>query len=82
MPPLEAIQTIIGGGATVLLGVAIWALYSGRVRVGSLTDKREAELKEERDEWKKLAQSFPGEMRRLGDLVEQAIDLLGPRHTK
>jgi hypothetical protein len=79
MPPLETIQTLISGGVAVVLAVGLWGFATGRVRVGSLVDLREQKLTEERDAWKKLALDSTPEIKRLGDLLEQAIDLLG-RH--
>lgn len=76
MPPFETIQAIVGGGSAVLLGIGIWWLATGRGRVGTLVDKEKQELREERDAWKALAQSVTPEIRRLNDLLDQAVQLL------
>jgi len=77
MPPLDTINTILQGGASLILAVGIFGFVTGRVRVGSLTDKREQQLMEERDAWKKLALDSTPEIKRLADLLEQAVELLG-----
>lgn len=79
MPPLDAITQIIQGGVAVVLAIGIFGFVTGRVRVGSLVDKREAQLIEERDAWKTLAYDSTSEIKRLSDLLEQAVDLLGHR---
>lgn len=75
--PIDAISQIIQGGVALVLAVGIFGFVTGRVRVGSLTDKRETQLIEERDAWKKLALESTPEIKRLADLLEQAVELLG-----
>jgi len=77
--PIDAISEVIQGGVALVLAVGIFGFVTGWVRVGSLVDKREAQLIEERDAWKKLALDATPEIKRLGDLLEQALDLLGHR---
>jgi hypothetical protein len=72
----EVVQAISGLGALGFAVIAVWALATGRVRVGSLVD---AEKKEDRDallEWKTLAQSTTPELKRLNDLLGTAVSLL------
>lgn len=76
LPPLDVIQAVIGGGIAGVMGVGIWWLASGRGRVGSLVDKREKELIDERDAWKTLAQTIGPEIKRLNDLLDTAVKLL------
>lgn len=93
MPSLEVVQQISGLGALGLAIIAVWALATGRVRVGSLVDQATAalialyerrlrELGEERDGWKSLAQGTTPELKRLNDLLDTAVKLLlDPRRT-
>lgn len=84
-----------GGTVGLILGlcVAVWAYATGFTRGGSQVDKdkadeavrrdkREAELVAERDDWKTLAQGSTPEIKRLGDLLASAMDLLAKRGIK
>lgn len=77
MPPVDSIAEVIQGGIAVVLAIGIFGFVTGRVRVGTLVDKRESQLIEERDAWKKLALDTTPEIKRLADLLEQAVELLG-----
>lgn len=86
MVPLDPIQAIIGLGVSGVLAVGIWALATGRVRVGSLVEADKAaeairlkEVKDERDSWKALAQAATIEFKRYNDLLDSAIKLLSDR---
>lgn len=78
---------IIFAAAILVIGLPF---YTGRVRVGSLVDKnderrdkREAELKEERDAALSLASGFTPELKRLNDLLGTAVNLLlDPRRSE
>lgn len=87
MPPLDPIQAIIGLGVSGVLAVGIWALGTGRVRVGSLVDKamevvvaqyekRLTEVTGERNDWRTVAQGATPELKRLNDLLDTAVKLL------
>ena len=87
MPTIEVLQGIAGLGALGITLIGIWALGTGRVRVGFLVDrameqliaiyeKRLAEQKEESDGWQDLAQAATPELKRLNDLLEVAVKLL------
>ena len=77
MPPIEVLLGT--GGLAVAASFAVVALWRNHIE-----QDRQAILRliEERDGWKKLALDSTPEIRRLGDLLEQAIDLLGHRAAK
>jgi hypothetical protein len=86
----EVVQAISGLGALGFAVIAVWALATGRVRVGSLVDKamdivvaffekQYAEMKEERDGWRTLALGTTPELKRLNDLLDTAVRLLVDR---
>lgn len=94
---MDALAQQIAAGGTVglILGliVVVWALATGYARNGARVDKdaikeaerrdkREAELVAERDGWKALAQGSTPEIKRLGDLLQSAMDLLARRGIK
>jgi hypothetical protein len=70
---IDAISKIgIVGGAIFIVALFI----RGILRSGSLVDQEKQDLKEERDEWKALAQAFTPELKRLNDLLDTAVKLL------
>jgi len=86
----ELVQAISGLGALGFAIIAVWALGTGRVRVGTLVDKandelaamfekRLAEVAKERDDWKTLALTATPELKRLNDLLETSVRLLMAR---
>src|SRR5690348_1817321 len=96
--PADVAAAIDVLGKLGLIGIAFAAailviglpFYTGRVRVGSLVDKsdaqrdkRELELKEERDAALALASGFTPELKRLNDLLGTAVNLLlDPRRSE
>lgn len=77
MPPIEVL--LGAGGLAVASCAAVVALWRNHIE-----QDRQAILqwREERDGWKKLALDSTPEIKRLGDLLEQAISLLGHRAAK
>lgn len=97
MPPevaaaLDALTKLGIVGAALALAIIVIGLpfYTGRVRVGSLVDKnderrdkREAEMKEERDAALALLSGVTPEIKRLNDLLGTAVNLLlDPRRSE
>jgi hypothetical protein len=70
---LDAVSKL---GALGLAIILVFLFIRGIVRSGALVDIEKQEMKEERDEWKALAQSTTPELRRLNDLLQQAVSLL------
>lgn len=81
-----ALVDAIGGlSATSLFVLAIWALYTRRIRTGSEAadiEKRheqdEAELRKERDEWKAVAQDAQRNLAKLTATIEDKLDIKVP----
>lgn len=77
MPPIEIL--LGAGGLAVAASAAVVALWRDHVRRDVDTA---AQWREERDGWRKLAQDSTPEIKRLNDLLEQAVDLLLERRTR
>jgi hypothetical protein len=80
---MDLLQSVAATGALGLALIGVWALGTGRVRVGTLVDsdkvdedERFTKLERERDDWKALAQSTTPELKRLNDLLDTAVKLL------
>ncbi len=71
MPPIEVL--LGAGGLAVAASAAVVALWRNHIEQDKATA---AQWREERDGWKKLAQDSTPEIKRLNDLLEQAVDLL------
>lgn len=77
MPDPKVLDAIGGLSATALFVLAIWALYTRRVRTAGEVqedkaegDARLAEMRVDRDEWKNVAKSALAKLDRLTDVVE------------
>lgn len=77
MPDPKLLEAIGGLSATALFVLAIFALYTRRVRTSGEVqedkadaDARLAEMRVDRDEWKAVAKSSLAKMDRLTDVVE------------
>lgn len=78
MPSAEAFDAFAKLSATALAFIAIFALYTRRVRTKSEMEERisvdaarQDELRQDRDAWKAIANSALGKLDRLTDVVER-----------
>jgi len=83
-PEVAALLDAVSKLGALGLAVIMVALFiRGILRSGPLVDAEKQETKEERDEWKALAQGFTPELKRLNDLLATAVNLLlDPRRSE
>jgi hypothetical protein len=53
--------------------IAVWGFATGRIRVGSLVDRREGQLMAEASEWRTIAQDALAKLARLTDVLEATV---------
>ena len=72
----EIVDAISSLGALGFAVLAVWGFATGRVRPGSLVDRREAELLSERDEWRTIAETA---IAKIGPLTAAVEKLAGTK---